>query len=137
MHFENLPITASESDVEQKIIFPLLTETLGFVSFEIKTKDYLAPTDIDKGAGKKVGYYPDYVIYLGGIPVLIVEAKDPSTDCEIGYREARLYAAEINKRFPESVNPAAQILSCNGIDVHIWPLGQRSICSKTSSLRPE
>ncbi len=121
---------ASESDVEQKIMFPLLTDALGYVSFEIKTKDYLAPTDIDKGAGKKVGYYPDYVIYLGGIPVLIIEVKKPSIDCEIGYREARLYAAEINKRYPESVNPASQILSCNGIEVIFGPWDSESSAEK-------
>ncbi len=126
MHLKALPITASESDVEQKIIFPLLTDALGYTPFEIKTKDYLAPTDMDKGAGKKVGYYPDYVIYLGGIPVLIIEAKKPLIDCDIGYREARLYAAEINKRYPKSVNPASQILSCNGTEVIFGPWDSES-----------
>jgi hypothetical protein len=121
MSIEYLPVTATESDVEQKVIFPLLTEILGFLPAEIKTKDYLAPTDIDKGAGKKAGYYPDYIIYLAGIPVLVVEAKDPSTACEAGYREARLYASELNKRFPADVNPASQVLACNGTNIMFGP----------------
>lgn len=45
----------SESDVEQKIIMPLLKNVLGYSDLEIRTKDYLAPTQIDKGAGKKMG----------------------------------------------------------------------------------
>lgn len=117
MEFEHLNSTDSESDVEQKVLYPLITQVLGYASLEIKTKDYLAPTDIDKGAGKKVGYYPDYIIYLGGMPVLVVEAKDPSTDCSVGYREARLYATELNKHYPESINPVCRVMASNGIEV--------------------
>ena len=106
---------ATESDVEQKLILPLLKEVLGFNTEEIKTKEYLVPTDIDKGAGKKLGYYPDYLIYLGGIPVLVVEAKAPSISIDVGYREARLYAVEINKRFGEGINPVNRVLSTNGV----------------------
>jgi hypothetical protein len=104
----------TESDVEQKFIFPFIVDTLQFNPEEIKTKEYLAPTDIDKGAGKKLGYYPDYVIYLLGFPVLVIEAKDPQTNSEVGLREASLYAHEINKRFPADVNPISYVLSTNG-----------------------
>lgn len=104
----------TESDVEQKFLYPLTFELLHFNPEEIKTKEYLAPTEIDKGAGKKLGYYPDYAIYLLGIPVLIIEAKDPSTSTETGTREASLYAHEINKRFPADINPIQFILSSNG-----------------------
>jgi len=111
----------NESDVEQKIIMPLLKEVLGYSDLEIRTKDYLAPTRIDKGAGKKMGYYPDYIIYIGGIPCIIIEAKDVNVPSEEGYREARLYATEINKRYPENINPVKYILSTNGIDLYLSP----------------
>ncbi len=105
---------ATESDVEQKFLFPLLQNDLGFSNEEILTKQYLVPSDIDKGAGKKIGYYPDYAIYVAGVPILIVEAKDPETGSAAGYREARMYAAEVNKRFPSDCNPVRQILSSDG-----------------------
>ena len=35
----------NESDVEQKFTFPLLKTLLGYNNEEIKTKDYLSPTD--------------------------------------------------------------------------------------------
>ena len=43
----------NESDVEQKLIMPFLKNVLGYGDEEIKTKNYLSPSDIDKGAGKK------------------------------------------------------------------------------------
>ncbi|WP_404356229.1 type I restriction endonuclease [Methylotuvimicrobium sp. KM1] len=105
---------STESDVEQKFILPFFTKILGYGNEEIKTKDYLAPTTIDKGAGKKVGYYPDYVVYIGGIPVIVIEAKDKSVNSLEGYREARLYATELNKKYPEGINPIKYILATNG-----------------------
>ncbi len=111
----------NESDVEQKIIMPLLKDVLGYSDSEIRTKDYLAPTQIDKGAGKKIGYYPDYIIYIAGIPCIIIEAKDVDISSEVGFREARLYAIEINKRYPENINPVKYILSTNGIDLYLGP----------------
>ncbi|MDB5968899.1 MAG: ribosomal protein [Hydrocarboniphaga sp.] len=104
----------TESDVEQKFIYPLLTDLLDFTDGEILTKSYLSPSEIDKGAGKRLGYYPDYLLYLGGQPVLVVEAKEPGTIATIGYREARLYAAEINKGYPTGINPVSVVLSTNG-----------------------
>lgn len=115
----NIENIDTESDVEQKIIMPLLTSVLRYNDEEIKTKDYLAPTDIDKGAGKKIGYYPDYLIYLGGIPIIVGEAKDPKTNVEQGYKEARLYANEVNKLYSENINPIKYIFSCNGLEL-LW-----------------
>ncbi|MFP7753461.1 type I restriction endonuclease [Thermodesulfobacteriota bacterium B35] len=117
----DLKFIHNESDVEQKIVMPLLKEVLGYDDQEIRTKDYLAPTLIDKGAGKKMGYFPDYIVYLGGIPILVVEVKDLSVPSEEGYREARLYSAEINKRYPEGINPVKYIVSTNGENIYISP----------------
>jgi hypothetical protein len=109
----------NESDVEQKVVMPLLKNVLGYDNQEIRTKDYLAPTQIDKGAGKKMGYFPDYLIYIGGIPILVIEVKDLNVSSAEGYREARLYSAEINKRYPEKVNPVKYIVSTNGLDIYV------------------
>jgi len=129
---------ATESDVEQKLLYPLLREILGFDDGEIFTKAYLSPTDLDKGAGKRAGYYPDYAIYLLGQPVLIVEAKSPEESVEGGYREARLYATEVNKLFPPGVNPISHVLSCNGRSLMFsaWDSEGDSATFEVASLQP-
>jgi len=110
----NVDSYETESDVEQKFLYPFTINVLNFNPEEVKTKEYLAPTNIDKGAGKKLGYYPDYVVYLLGLPILVIEAKDPKTNTEVGLREGSLYAHEINKRFPSNLNPILFVLSTNG-----------------------
>lgn len=106
----------TESDVEQKLLFPFLVHAsyLALPSTWIRTKEYMSPTEIDKTAGKRYGYIPDYSVWIGGIPLSIVEAKAPDVAIEVGLREARLYAGEINKRYPPEVNPIGFILASNG-----------------------
>ena len=90
----------TESDVEQKLIMPLLTSEvlLGIPASAIHTKEYLPPAILDKAAGKVTGYFPDYSVWLHGLPVMIVEAKAPEVPAETGYREASLYARHLNQR---------------------------------------
>jgi len=61
--YDNLAL-GNESDVEQKFLMPLLEGDcyLGIPQNKIFTKQYLAPTPLDKAAGKVVGYFPDYSI---------------------------------------------------------------------------
>lgn len=110
------PVLKTESDVEQKVILPLLTDAplLSIPSDGVHTKEYLAPAALDKSAGKLTGYYPDYSIWLHGVPVMIVEAKSPDVTPEEGYREASLYARHLNQKFPTKMNPCARILATNG-----------------------
>jgi hypothetical protein len=106
----------TESDVEQKLLLPFLVHP-SFLALPInwiRTKEYMTPTEIDKVAGKKYGYVPDYSVWLGGLPQLIVEAKALDVAVEVGLREARLYAGEINKRYPPGVNPIQFVLATNG-----------------------
>jgi hypothetical protein len=87
--YDNLTLV-TESDVEQKVVMPLLTGAayLGIPQDYISTKRYLAPTALDKAGDKTSGSYPDYSVWMHGFPVLIVEAKAPSVPSEVGYREA-------------------------------------------------
>ncbi len=109
----------NESDVEQKIVYPLLTEQafLAIPPEAVKTKSYLAPTQIDKEAGRKSGYFPDYSVWLLGMPVLIVEAKDPSVSSQTGFREACLYARHLNSRYPTDLNPCRFVIATNGTNL--------------------
>jgi hypothetical protein len=120
MHIDHDNLTlANESDVEQKIIMPLLAGSayLDVPQNCIFTKSYLAPTALDKSAEKGTGYYPDYSIWMHGFPILIVEAKAPDVSSEVGYREASLYARHLNQDYAPDFNPCRFIISTNGKDL--------------------
>lgn len=107
----------TESDVEQKLVMPLLMAPrphgLGFERSSILTKANIRSLTIGKGKEQKL-YYPDYAVMAGGFPVFIVEAKKPGEDLDDAYREARLYAAELNASFPSGTNPVALIMATDG-----------------------
>jgi hypothetical protein len=99
----------TESDVEQKIILKILThplpQGLGYYDSDFITKPNIRKFQIDKGTSKKI-YFPDYVILDNGLPGIIVEAKAPSDEnITEACRESRLYATEVNSRYPSTVNP--------------------------------
>ncbi|ODM55194.1 type I restriction enzyme HsdR N-terminal domain-containing protein [Elizabethkingia meningoseptica] len=110
----------SESDVEQKIILPLLTNNypdgLDYSPRYILTKHNLKKFRLDKGQKTKI-YYPDYVINIDGVPSLVIEAKKPHEDLEDAYREACLYATEINRFYATEINPCKYIIACDGIKI--------------------
>ena len=112
----------TESDVEQKFIYPFLTaETpmgLALEDSEILTKNRLQQKIIGKGKTQKY-YYPDYMIEMRGIPVLVIEAKKPGENLEIAYSEARLYAEEINASFPHNISVCQFIIVCSGTETWI------------------
>ena len=111
---------ATESDVEQKLIYPLLTSPkpmgLGLNDSQILTKSVLRQHQIGKGQSKKY-YYPDYLISIRGIPLVVIEAKKPGESLEDAFSEARLYAAEVNACFPHNVNTCRYIITCNGNEI--------------------
>jgi hypothetical protein len=110
----------NESDVEQKFLYPFLVEAaplgLAVPPAAIQTKVSVRRFSIGKGAEQKV-YYPDYLVVTLGYPLLVVEAKRPSESVEEGYREARLYAAELNALYEHGIAPANVIVACNGVDL--------------------
>lgn len=107
----------NESDVEQKLVYPLLVAEkpygLGFDSLEIRTKLNIKAFEIGKRKNRKI-YFPDYIVVISGLPLLIVEVKPPSEELDEAYREARLYANEINSLYRHNVNPASKIICTNG-----------------------
>jgi hypothetical protein len=115
----------TESDVEQKLIMPALTATpplgLGYDAVDIRTKSDIKTLTIDKGKKQKL-YYPDYAIVLAGLPVMIVEAKKPGESLDEAYREARLYATELNAQFPTGLNPCHRIVVSDGTHLNsgVW-----------------
>jgi hypothetical protein len=108
----------SESDVEQKLILPLLLSEkplgLSYSFSDFRTKPDIRQLTIDKGRREKL-YFPDYVILYAGLPLVIIEAKSPSEDPHEGLREARLYGNELNAKFKSKLNPVFKVVSTNGI----------------------
>jgi hypothetical protein len=106
----------SEGDVENKLVYPFLVHPnfLGISSEWVRAKEYMEPTEIDKGAGKRYGYIPDYSVWRSGFPLLVVESKRPDEPIDQALREAHLYANRINNRYPPNVNPISHVLACNG-----------------------
>ncbi|MDT8903255.1 type I restriction endonuclease [Anaeroselena agilis] len=110
----------TESDIEQKFIFPMLTNSnplgLGYKPSDIRTKTIIRQVLIDKGS-KQHYYFPDYLISLRGIPMMVVEAKGPNEDLTKAFSEARLYANEINSEFKHKLNVCEKIMVCNGREI--------------------
>ncbi|MBL4561515.1 MAG: hypothetical protein JKX79_11095 [Labilibaculum sp.] len=113
----DIQLLLNESDVEQKVVWPLLTndepDGLGFNETHIQTKANLRKLKIEKRQKTKL-YYPDYVVLIEGLPQIVIEAKKPNEDLEEAYREARLYALEINALYQENLNPCKLIVACDG-----------------------
>lgn len=135
----------SESDVEQKLLWQILSAPtprgLGFASAEILTKRSMRRLPIGKGATAKL-YYPDYLVLISGVPLLVVEAKKPGESAAAALAEARLYASQLNERFPTGINPCRWAVACNGADlvastwdsaelVHRLEFGDINIASQT------
>ena len=117
--FSPVASTASEGDVETEIVLPLLTQSgcLLISRDQIRSKEGIAARDIGKGTKRKVGYVPDFVVYEKSLPLVVVEAKSPANVVATAYAEARLYALEINRSFPSTINPCCRVIATNGIEL--------------------
>ncbi|WHS33586.1 type I restriction endonuclease [Brucella sp. NM4] len=135
-------IFESESDVEQKFVFQLLTnpapDGLGIPSVDIQTKVNIRKFAIEKRAQKKI-YYPDYILLAEGIPLAIVEAK-PASDRDLSeaFREARLYAAELNAMYAPGVAPVSFVIASNGVELWAGPADYQDpeLVTTVESLKP-
>lgn len=120
----------NESDVEQKFLYPFLVmeppEGLGFDPSLVLTKKVLKIEEIEKGAKKK-SYIPDCILVCRNLPWVIGEAKKPGQDLAEAAREARLYAMELNARYPAGINPCKYCLVTNGIITQLRAVDSESI----------
>jgi hypothetical protein len=130
----------NESDVEAKIIVPLLQGAtyLDIPETAVKLKKYLAPTPFNRKAGQTSGSYPVFSVWFRGFPCLIVEAKAPDVAVEIGYHEASMYAAYLNRNYPTGINPARFLLTTNGNDFAFGYWDSKPVLQgAVSELRPQ
>jgi hypothetical protein len=111
-------ILRNESDVEQKLLYPLLVSEmpggLAHDPADVHTKANIRKFVIGKGSDQK-SYFPDYIIARGGYPIVVAEAKSPGSDLKEAYREARLYAAELNAQFGSGIAPVSKLIVTDGL----------------------
>ena len=107
----------SESDVEQKIVFPLLTLASGLAIpvDNVRTKQVIRPLDVGKGAKRRVGYIPDYLVWYESFPLMVVEVKAPRVSADLAYEEAQQYAHSLNTRYVTGINPAHFVIGLESL----------------------
>ncbi|MCM1295478.1 MAG: type I restriction enzyme HsdR N-terminal domain-containing protein [Muribaculaceae bacterium] len=132
----------TEADVENRIILPILTNIFHIPTNYISSKPYIKKTapsfDINKGSKKQKGYIPDFIIYIDGLPLVIIEAKSPDKNIDDAIEEASLYALELNKKYPTNINPAQFIIGCNGYEFKFgkWDDENNYITVKINEFNP-
>lgn len=112
----------TEADVEQKVLWRILTlpppHGLGLPPEFVFCKPSIRRFDIGKGSSAKL-YFPDFVVPILGFPLLIVEAKAPGEDLDAASVEARLYATELNSKYPPGLNPCAYCVVSDGLTTQL------------------
>ncbi|HAN10624.1 MAG TPA: hypothetical protein DCP90_08455 [Clostridiales bacterium] len=112
----NIEDLTTESDVEQKFIIKFLNEEYpqgcSYSSMDILTKHRIKSHIIGKTNPKQ--HYPDYIITINGLPVIVIEAKKPGVNVYDAFSEARMYANELNSKHPHGINPCKKIIASNG-----------------------
>jgi len=101
----------NESDVEQKMLYPLLRD-LGYNDTEIKTKDTIEAHFIGKGRARKK-YAPDYIIGFQEKPILVLEAKSPEENVDQFKHEPQDYSMVLNRKYI-GINPIHLCFISNG-----------------------
>jgi hypothetical protein len=118
MSLLNIPIyeCSNESDVEQKLLFPLLTHPsfLDIPPRNVLTKASLGTLSFVSKSSLPKAYVPDYLMFYRGYPVAVVEAKAPEQSVKLAISEARVYAQILNQHFPTRINPVSVVIGCNG-----------------------
>jgi hypothetical protein len=75
---------------------------------------------------------------IGGIPLVVIEVKDPKEDLNEAFRETRLYATEINAIFHPGLNPLTKLVATNGgrLIAGTWDSAKPQIEMTLSDLTP-
>lgn len=112
---------ANEAAVESRFVDPLL-EALGFESDDIKLKTSINEFAIGKGH-KSVLYKPDYILSVKGVPVAVIDAKNPNEHIDEWEHQCSSYCLELNKLY--DYNPVSLYVLTNGIKTAVYKWDQK------------
>lgn len=101
----------NESDVEHFFVDRLL-KFLDYQDNQIKTKTSLSELVISRGS-RKENYKPDYVLFHGKKPKIIIDAKSPTERIDDFTYQVAGYALNLNKKF-KGENPVRYTILVNG-----------------------
>jgi hypothetical protein len=89
----------NESDVERKFLYPSLTRPtfLAVPSKSISTESGLGSMPFVAKSALPKNDIPDYPPFFDGLPICLVEAKQPEVSIETAVEEARLYGQVRNQ----------------------------------------
>lgn len=113
----------NEADVETLFMGPFLIGPkplcLGFSVEWVRSKVHIRSEMIGK-RGVKRPYFPDFLVNVEGLPLVVVEVKSPGENLTIAAEEARMYAASINSRFEAGINPCRFCLVSDGLRTELY-----------------
>ena len=118
-------VLRNESDVEHFFVIRLLKD-LGYKDQHIYTKHSIKEHVIGKGNNRK-RHVPDYLMRIGRIPVLIVEAKHPNSSLDQNkLREAQEYGMAENRNYIGK-NPIQYAVVSNGLNTKLVKVDENDV----------
>ena len=107
---------SNESDVESLFVDRLISD-LSFPDEKVKRKNSIDRLTIGAGS-RSENYKPDYVLYFGEFPKIVIDAKSPSENIYDYTYQVSNYALLLNQRFDE--NPVKFTILTNGFKFAIY-----------------
>ncbi len=115
--FCSLSDLTNEASVETWFIDPLL-KALGYTSADIALKTSIREYRVGRGSKSEL-YKPDYILSVGGIPSVVIDAKAPSEDIEKWKHQCSSYCLKLNQLF-DYYNPVQLFVLSNGLKTSIY-----------------
>lgn len=106
----------NESDVESLFVDRLISD-LSFPDEKVKRKHSIEQLAIGIGS-RRENYKPDYVLYFGESPKIIIDAKSPTENIYDYTYQVSNYALRLNQRFED--NPVKFTILTNGLKFAIY-----------------
>lgn len=109
-------VLINEADVEVHFLAPLLA-ALGYGAGDMSLKTSISALPVARGR-TKVLYRPDFILKIGGVPAVVIDAKAPTECLEDWEPQCSSYSLEINKLF--DYNPVQYFLLTNGLTTSLY-----------------
>jgi len=109
---------SNESNVEQFFIIRLL-KNLGFGDKDIKTKESIDELVIGGKGRKKEKYKPDYVLFVGEKPIVVIDAKSPQDNIDDYVYQGAGYSLTLNQKY-KGENPVKYFILTNGLIFNLY-----------------
>ncbi len=107
--------SAIETEVREKLMVGLIAK-LGILPDDWVPEEQIPKSTFGKGDLKRTDWKPDYMFRLFGLRVGVIEVKNSTVPVEEAWREAQMYANEINRNHSD-ISAIHMVMACNGKDI--------------------